>query len=215
VVADVGSCDGSSNGFYVCAGRGNFIQWTASTGTSDFAFNSEFKVDSIGTNTALAVVLWSGETPQHWINLDSHTQFMAEGGGWDVTSAGYSLTAATVHVIRLVRTRTTLAVLLDGVVVAGMESLPLSESITAVGWRPHRNTIRVQSMSLESNLPIFPVVLLSFYPTALQPTPFCPDVHACMVTVLICVTERVFSRCTGSQYVLRRLFFGLGLHQKS
>jgi len=59
-----------------------------------------------------------------------------------------------IHTLRLVRTEGRLAVFFDSVPIPGWQSLKLENSITAVGWRPWRNTVHIQSLEADPKLSI-------------------------------------------------------------
>ena len=141
----------SANGFLSAGGVGKFAKWQVDLDTRDFDISSVFKADKVEA-TSLVFVLWAGQSPMH-LGLDP---LFRESGAWagPTLDSGLSQTPLNVnslHTLRLVRTSGMLAVFFDGSPVPGWQSLSLGESITAVGWRPHRNTVHIQS--LENNSP--------------------------------------------------------------
>ena len=63
------------------------------------------------------------------------------------TSANAALTRWTIHAMgRLSRRSGKLSVYLDGTALPGMSAVPLADSVSAVGWRPWRNSIEVRRL---------------------------------------------------------------------
>ena len=151
-----GSCTGTWNGAYLCRGTDNYIKWARpDLGTADFVIESKFKAPKLNA-TALSFVLWSGSTMMH-IGLDAVDNSMfCWGGPWDGISTLRStpLRPGNFQIISLVRKSGRLKVYVDGTEASlphrdgtEIEGLPLSEPISAVGWRPWRNSIKVRELS--------------------------------------------------------------------
>ena len=83
------------------------------------------------------------------VGLDGMAQtFFYEGGSWGkVTTTGVStLMPNNLQTITLIRISGKLSVHLNGKATS-MQNMALPEAITAVGWRPHRNTIKVTELT--------------------------------------------------------------------
>ena len=143
----IGSCLGAVSGQYVCGGTGNFIKWTKDLGTADFTLKSTFEAASLST-TALTFVLWVGSTLMQ-LGLDGHGEtFFYKGGAWGQTNlrlGASTLTPNKLQTITLVRISGKLSVSLNGTATP-MQNIALPEAVTAVGWRPHQNTIKVTEL---------------------------------------------------------------------
>ena len=141
-----------TNSFLSAGGVNKFLKWTLDIGVDDFDISSSFKADLVEA-TALSFVLWVGDAGSMMhVGLDGHGQHpFREGGAWGdaQTDSGLSVTplkANTLHTLRLMRTAGVLAVFFDGLPVPGWQSLSFSDAVTAIGWRPWRNTVHVQSL---------------------------------------------------------------------
>ena len=141
-----------TNSFLSAGGVNKFLKWTLDIGMDDFDISSSFKADLVEA-TALSFVLWVGDAGSMMhVGLDGHGQHpFREGGAWGdaQTDSGLSVTplkANTLHTLRLMRTAGVLAVFFDGLPVPGWQSLSFSDAVTAIGWRPWRNTVHVQSL---------------------------------------------------------------------
>jgi hypothetical protein len=148
----VGSCIGHQQGEYLCSEPGNYIKWNKYFGIMDFDISSTFRADRIEI-TGLSFVLWSEQFRAH-IGLDGDGgQLFYEGDSWGGPElVGRSpLVAGQSHSIRLIRRTGVLSVFFDGVLIKGMDVLSLPVVITAVGWRPHRNVVRVESLELQES----------------------------------------------------------------
>jgi len=139
-----GHCSGRQGSDYVCSGTGRYIKWNVDFGNSDFVVESEFKASSVAA-TALTFVLWSNSIMYH-VGLDGagNTHFY-QGGQWGGAHllGSTNLDPSRYQKIKLRRTGNSLLVTFDG---HEWTALPLSASITAVGWRPWRNTINIKSL---------------------------------------------------------------------
>ena len=150
-----------TNSFLSAGGVNKFLKWTLDIGVDDFDISSSFKADLVEA-TALSFVLWVGDAGSMMhVGLDGHGQHpFREGGAWGdaQTDSGLSVTplkANTLHTLRLMRTAGVLAVFFDGLPVPGWQSLSFSDAVTAIGWRPWRNTVHVQSLGfLQKNATI-------------------------------------------------------------
>jgi len=146
-VTIIGSCQGQSGDEYVCGGTHNYIKWPVDFGRSNFVVESEFKAASVST-TALVLVLWSGNTVYN-IGLDGgwtgNNQFFYEGGNWGGAKflGSTTLDPSRTQLISVKRLNDYLMVTFDGI---SWSPLPFSVDVTAVGWRPWRNTVRVKSL---------------------------------------------------------------------
>jgi len=154
-VSIIGTCAGVQAGAYRCGSTGKYIKWNIAYGRSDFTVVSHFHADRVA-GTALTFVFWSGRTMQH-VGLDGGRKFFTEGGTFGRVRhlGGTTLDTSRYQTIQLTRRGGILSVSLDGQPVAGMQSLPLSASIDAVGWRPWRNNLKVTDLydasSMEEN----------------------------------------------------------------
>jgi len=145
-----GSCDGQSGDEYVCGNKNNWIKWPVHFGRDDFVVESEFRATSV-SSTALAFVLWSDNTI-YYIGLDggngisTNKVYFYQGGIW---GGGATLLGSTTldpsrnQLISLKRVNEYLLVTFDGI---SWSPLPFGVDVTAVGWRPWRNTVRVKSL---------------------------------------------------------------------
>mmetsp|Transcript_79601 Transcript_79601/g.140506 ORF Transcript_79601/g.140506 Transcript_79601/m.140506 type:complete len:615 (-) Transcript_79601:330-2174(-) len=132
---------------FVCSEKETYVKWARDLGESDFLISSDFKLDQLA-HTATTFTLWAGASKMH-IGLDgANNSFFTEGGAWG-RAKGLQKSTATpgvYHTIQLKRVSGALSVKIDDVMVPGMESLPLPQSISAVGWRPWRNTVHIKNL---------------------------------------------------------------------
>jgi len=143
-VSVTSSCSGKYGDEYVCGGKNKYIKWNVAFGSSDFVVESEFRADSV-SGTALAFVLWSGNT-MYYIGLDGggNTHFY-QGGAWGgaILTEPTNLDAWTTQHIQIKRINNLLYIKFDG---KSWIPLALTDDVTAVGWRPWRNTVRVKTL---------------------------------------------------------------------
>lgn len=135
------------------AGTGKYIRWDLDLGKADFTLSSDFHV-ALKSGTALTFVLWSGDTMMH-LGLDGGgNKFFYEGGEWGkATILGpTTISPGTLHTLLVVRSGGRLTVSLDGSPVPGMANIPFSSAVTAVGWRPWRNSIEVKTLQTGSEM---------------------------------------------------------------
>jgi len=139
-----GHCSGRQGSDYVCSGTGRYIKWNVDFGNSDFVVESEFKASSVAA-TALTFVLWSNSIMYH-VGLDgAGNVHFYQGGQWGGAHllGSTNLDPSRYQKIKLRRTGNSLLVTFDG---HEWGALPLSASITAVGWRPWRNSINIKNL---------------------------------------------------------------------
>lgn len=151
----IGSCIGNNLDLYECGGTNNYIKWSTKFGIEDFVIESEFKVSSIAS-TAVAFVFYEGNTLK-FFGLDGGGKTLFyEGGSWGSAKqqGNTPVIVNKFHKIKFVRLTGRLTTYLDGKQIGGV--LDLGDDITAVGWRPWRNTINVKSLyydkGIEKNL---------------------------------------------------------------
>jgi hypothetical protein len=150
----VGSCEGKGDQVqkFICGGENNFIKFDRpDMGKKDFAIDSLFKVNEINA-TGLSFVLWSGKRQFH-IGLDGENKkLFLHGGSWgDASLFGATpLRGGADASLRLVRSGENLRVFLDGkeTSLSSRGPIQLAEPITAFGWRPWRNEIAVQELTI-------------------------------------------------------------------
>lgn len=152
-IRSVGSCTGTQGGNYICGGVGKYITWSIDVARSDFEIRSEFKVDKVA-GTAISFVLWAGNTQYH-IGLDGsscgHCLFYSSYNGGTWGTGNLLGTTNLVHNVyqTIVITRSGNSFLNIVLGRKAWQAISFSDSITAISWRPHRNTIRIKNLVLE------------------------------------------------------------------
>jgi len=137
-------CQGKTGQDYVCGGTSKWIKWNVNFGSSDFVIESTFRADVV-SGTALTFSLWSGYT-EYYIGLDGggNTLFYQGNAPWGLVSLGAtSLDPSRYQKIELRRLGNNLLITFDG---KQWSPLPINFHITAIGWRPWRNTIHVKNL---------------------------------------------------------------------
>jgi len=137
-------CRGRVGSKFVCGGTRRYIKWNVDIGNSDFVIESVFRASRVSA-TALVFVLWSGSTMYN-VGLDGRGRvYFYEGGNWGRATVleRTHLDPSRFQKIELRRTGDSLLVTFDG---HEWGALPLSASITAIGWRPWRNTIHIKNL---------------------------------------------------------------------
>jgi len=140
------------DGFITAQGTGKVFKWNIELGTGDFEIITRFKALKAKARTAIGFQLYQDrESDLFGLDGDGEGTFFREGRVFGKTKqdAGLGSTllrADTLHTLRLVRTSGKLTVFFDGTPIPGWQRLSYAEAVTAVGWRPHRNSISIQSL---------------------------------------------------------------------
>ena len=149
----------SQDGLLSAGGINKFAKWVVDLSVDDFDISSRFKVEQIA-GTAVSFDLWSG-VDQTRIGLDgAGNSLFREGDSWGEEATMDSgldrtpLKENCIHTLRLVRTAGRLAVFFDEVPIPGWQNLRLENSITAIGWRPWRNKVDIQTLEAHTKLSI-------------------------------------------------------------
>jgi len=145
--------DGSS--CKACGGRDKFLKWYVPFGAKEFEVFSSFEADQLN-GTAMSFVLWAGGVMYHLL-LDAgkkNFSFESSDPSWNdltkkVPHIPSTLVAGTLQTLSVVRVNGVIGVSLNGIP-WGVDDIPIKADITAVGWRPHRNTIKIESLYCSS-----------------------------------------------------------------
>ena len=140
VVATSGTYD-SSSGYYRMGGTGRFIQWNLA---SNIQSGSDFVITSSVHTT---FVIWDDLNGQSHFGFDgSGERYFSEGTQFgSLEFYGPSPSSNVWHDIEVRRSGNKLELRVDGV---SQITVPADFAISAIGWRPHRSTVRVSSLTL-------------------------------------------------------------------
>ena len=111
------------------------------------------RVEKAANNTKLSFVIWVGSEMYH-VGLDGESnEYFRQGGSWGASETSIGTVSALQsdqnHTLTLQRQQDSVSVSLDG---AAIMTLSLSGAVTAIGWRPHLNTIEISDLVAEHQL---------------------------------------------------------------
>ena len=140
----IGACVGFQLGIYECGGTDKWIKWAANFGDDDFTIESEFEVSEVAA-TGVCFVFYVGDIQQHFgLDCTNNQICYTDGLGATTFHGTTSLTVDKFHRIKFIRQSGMLTTYLEDMQIGDV--LDLTEHVTAVGWRPWHNTIKVKSL---------------------------------------------------------------------